>query len=877
MSEDSGVKPICFYLPQFHRVPENDRWWGDGFTEWTLVRKAKPLFGGHAQPVAPHADVGYYDLTDTAIRRRQGELAKAHGIHGFCYYHYWFGGTRLLHEPLERMLVDGEPDLPFCLCWANEPWSRRWSGEEHDVLQPQVYGGRDDWQSHFEILCRYFDHPNYIRVDGRPVFLIYRIGHVDDASGMVERWRELASRRGDPGLHIVAVEGAFDDNREAPDFVDAVAEHHPSCVQAAARPLVSGGLSIVPVEEIWRLSLAREAGGPVRYRGACHAWDNTPRRGRDGYVILPSRPERYTRHLREIFARAAASGDEPFVFLNAWNEWSEGAHLEPDAADGYRWLQCVRDAGHGREAGASLPPLPAVAVAAPPGGDWLPSHSPPDPDVDLVNAFVMHAARGRIMLAVGCGEGETAERLALFAGVDRVLGFETSEARAATARERLDEVLVVDPDRFDWNSLGAVQADLLVCNALLGRLRDPRGALAAMGAVLAADASAWFGFGHAGYHAHLRVLLGAGGAAAAGDERRYTVEEAAALVQAAGYSVVRVYRVYGPRPAGMKRPRAKDNAVSIGGVRLAGLSGEQVDNLFCVRFFVVARPDPARVPAPTRPAAGASFASLLRDMDRTVAPRDSLYGVYARGGNVEHYFTSAVHQVEQLDTLLSTHCRRTLAQVDSIADYACHYGRLLRALRAARPDARLYAYDIDPDAVAFCVRRFHCVGRVIGWDADAPDDAGRHQLLVAASLLTHTGRDFFHRVLALWRALLAPGGLMCFTYLGRGYLERWRDGALAHYGPVEPAVREARIRDFERDGHAFAGFGTFYSSADEYGVGFLDESVVRAAVDAHDDLEYLGTLDGDDNPFNQDLAVVRRLLPGRSATLPSSRTSRPSR
>lgn len=858
MTARKTAKPVCFYLPQFHRVPQNDRWWGEGFTEWTLVQGAKPLFGGHAQPVAPHADVGYYDLMDRDVRRRQAEMARAHGIHGFCYYHYWFGGTRLLHAPLERMLEDGEPDLPFCLCWANEPWSRRWSGEERDVLQPQVYGGREDWQAHFDTLCRYFDHPNYIRVDDHPVFLIYRIGHVTDAADMVNCWRELAARRGDAGLHVVAVEGAFSDNREAPEFVDAVAEHHPSCVQHAARPLVAGGLNIVPAEELWRLSLSRTPGGPVRYRGACHAWDNTPRRGRDGYVILPSRPERYTQHLREVFDLAESSGHEPLVFLNAWNEWSEGAHLEPGAADGYRWLRCVHDALNGQGVGEPLPPVPSLPVAAPPGGDWLPPHRALDPDPDLVNAFVMHGARGRSMIALGCAEGETAERLGLFAGAARVVGFETSEARAARARARLDAVLVIDPEQFGWSGLGDFGADLLVCNTLLGRLRDPRGVLEAIRSALAPGANAWFGFDHAGHHTRLRALLGDAPVAALVDGRHFSVDEATALVRAAGYSVEKVYRVYGPRPAGMKRPRARDNAVSIGGVRLAGLTGEQVDRLFCIRFFIVARPVEAGAPALTRPPGVSRYASLLRDMDRTVAPHDSLYGVYAREGNVEHYFASAARQVEQLDALLAAHCRKTLAGIDSIADYACHYGRLLRALRAARPDARLYAYDIDPDAVEFCVRRFHCIGRVAGWKADVPGDVGRHELLVAASLLTHTGLDFFHRVLALWRALLAPGGLLCFTYLGRDYLERWRDGELAHYGPVESSVREARIADFQREGHAFAGFGTFYSDADEYGVGFLDESVVRAAIARHDDLEYLGSLRGDDNPFNQDLAVVRR-------------------
>src|SRR5262249_20495976 len=172
------IKPLCFYLPQFHRIPENDRWWGEGFTEWTLVRQAKPLFAGHPQPNVPTDELGYYDLLNPRVRQRQGELAAEHGIHGFCYYHYWFRGKKLLETPLELMLSDGYPAVPFCLCWANEPWSRRWHGKDQDVLQPQEYGEPADWSIHFDYLNTYFRDDRYIKVDGNPLFLIYRIGHV---------------------------------------------------------------------------------------------------------------------------------------------------------------------------------------------------------------------------------------------------------------------------------------------------------------------------------------------------------------------------------------------------------------------------------------------------------------------------------------------------------------------------------------------------------------------------------------------------------------------------------------------------------------------------------------------------------------------------
>lgn len=852
------AKPMCFYLPQFHRVPENDRWWGEGFTEWTLVREAHPLFAGHAQPVVPHADIGYYDLTDTAVRQRQADLAREYGVYGFCYYHYWFAGTRLLHTPLELMLEDGQPDLPFCLCWANEPWSRRWSGEDQEVLQSQVYGGSDDWQAHFAELSRFFDHPNYIRVDGCPVFLVYRIGHVTDAAAMVACWRELARTRGYAGLHIVAVQGAFDDNRDVPPFVDAVAEHHPSFVLAQATPLVVKGVKVAPVEELWRLALARENGDAVRYRGACHAWDNTPRRGRDGYVILPSRPERFTRHLAELFDRACTSGNEPFVFLNAWNEWSEGAHLEPDNVEGYRWLQCVRDALDGRLS-RPLAPSSLAMASVPSAGDWLDHRRLVEPDVDLINAFVMHGARGRGMIDLGCATGLTGRHLGLFAGTDYVVGVETGVERAGQARSRLDQVIVVDPDTFDWSAWGGFAADLLVCADLIGRLRDPRRVLEGMRTLLEPGASAWLGFVHAGHHGRVHDVLSAGDDTSDRDGgRAYTVAEAVRLAREAGYSVERIYRVYGPRPAGARRPRAQGNSVTLNGITISGLTGEQVDSLFCLRFFVVAHPETVPEMRHEDGDEPVSFTSRLAELDRTISPHDSLFNVYVTRGSAEQYFVSALEQVQLLDRLLSVHCGRSITTVDSIADYACHYGRLLRALRAFRPEADLYAYDIDPDAVAFCARRFGARSRVIGWDVGGAVSAERHDLLICASLITHTDCDFFIRVLGLWRRMLAPGGLLCFTYLGSAWIERWRCGELDHYGQVDPAERERRIEDFRRDGHVLAGFGTLYSASGEYGVGFIDEPIVRREVARYPDLEYLGTIGGDDNAFNQDLAVVRR-------------------
>ncbi|MFM7244803.1 MAG: glycoside hydrolase family 99-like domain-containing protein, partial [Planctomycetaceae bacterium] len=204
----AGVRLISFYLPQFHPIPENDAWWGTGFTEWRNVGKALPLFPGHHQPQLP-ADLGFYDLRLAETRQAQADLARCHGIHGFCYYHYWFQGKRLLERPFEEVLASGTPDIPFCLCWANEPWSRRWDGSAAEILQPQQYSPDDDL-AHIRWLLGPLSDPRAIRVDGRPMFLVYRADQLPDAARTIDCWRREAERAGLPGLHLVAVETGWD-------------------------------------------------------------------------------------------------------------------------------------------------------------------------------------------------------------------------------------------------------------------------------------------------------------------------------------------------------------------------------------------------------------------------------------------------------------------------------------------------------------------------------------------------------------------------------------------------------------------------------------------------------------------------------------------
>ena len=215
---------VAFYLPQYHRIPENDAWWGEGFTDWRNVTAAKPLYPGHAIPNLP-GELGAYDLLSRDVRSAQAELAREHGVYGFCYYFYWFGGRRLLERPLELMLEDGQPDLPFALCWANEPWTRRWDGREQDVLMPQHHDRVRDLAI-LDDLMPYFEDPRYIRIDGRPLLLIYRQGLMPDAPGFAADLRAEAVRRGLPGLFLCNVLSIGDIERCAPGF-DAAVEFPP--------------------------------------------------------------------------------------------------------------------------------------------------------------------------------------------------------------------------------------------------------------------------------------------------------------------------------------------------------------------------------------------------------------------------------------------------------------------------------------------------------------------------------------------------------------------------------------------------------------------------------------------------------------------------
>ena len=343
------VRLIALYLPQFHPIAENDRWWGEGFTEWRNVAKADPLFAGHYQPHLP-ADLGFYDLRVPDVREAQAALARQYGIHGFCYYHYWFHGTQLLERPVNDMLSLGRPDFPFCLCWANDPWSRRWDGRVDDLLQAQTYSANDDL-AHIRWLLPALADRRAIAIEGRPVFLVYRGRHLPDAARTTDVWRSEVEKAGLKGIYLIAMETAWDLGWDATRAgFDATLLFQPqfgTLITSVPRIPIDGkpDLQVYDYQEAWRVFANLDPVTHRRYQTVCPGWDNTPRVGDRGVVLHNTSPQAYEAILHgALRSAAAAAPDHRLVFVNAWNEWAEGCHLEPDLRDGHAYLEATRRA-----------------------------------------------------------------------------------------------------------------------------------------------------------------------------------------------------------------------------------------------------------------------------------------------------------------------------------------------------------------------------------------------------------------------------------------------------------------------------------------------------------------------------------------------------
>jgi len=352
----SRIRPIAIYLPQFHPIKENDEWWEKGFTEWTKATKSQPRFKEHYQPHLP-ADLGFYDLRLSESREEQVKLAKEYGIEGFCYYHYWFNGKRVLERPLNDVLQMGKPDFPFCICWANENWTRRWDGMDQEVLLKQEYSFEDD-KEHINYLCKdVFSDNRYIRIDNKPLFIIYRPHLFPDIKKTVEIWRDEARKNGTGELYLAYMQSFGQTTTPSSLGFDAAIEFQPdfSCFpQHRGKGLLDKILAKLNLMES-PLAIKRKAfrynevaenmmkKPSVDYKlfpGIFPMWDNSARRETGATIVHESTPKLYGNWLKFVLNKFKPySKEENLVFINAWNEWAEGNHLEPCRKWGRAYLE----------------------------------------------------------------------------------------------------------------------------------------------------------------------------------------------------------------------------------------------------------------------------------------------------------------------------------------------------------------------------------------------------------------------------------------------------------------------------------------------------------------------------------------------------------
>lgn len=368
------MKVLAFYLPQYHQVPENDKWWGKGFTEWENMKKAKPLIKDQYQPRVP-LDNNYYDLSDTRVLEWQTKIAKEHGIYGFCVYHYWFGSQLLLERPMELYLNDEKCDLPFCFSWANETWTNAWANDnekDRKVLIRQEYGNIDEWERHFQYLLQFFKDKRYIKEGNKPLFVIYRPQYIPNLNKRLEYYNKRAIEEGFDGIVYAGQHVSFyaDNKVDKKQFTYQI-EYQPGfafydmssriqkCVSKCKQNLQTWArdhlksfksvkkakLQLLNYDEVWDKVLERKPEKSLKaIPGAFVDWDNTPRYKEKGRVLLGSNPDKFEKYLKVQLDRAINVYNSEYLFIFAWNEWSEGGHLEPDSKYGYGYLEAVKKA-----------------------------------------------------------------------------------------------------------------------------------------------------------------------------------------------------------------------------------------------------------------------------------------------------------------------------------------------------------------------------------------------------------------------------------------------------------------------------------------------------------------------------------------------------
>ena len=377
------MKVIAFYLPQFHNIPENDKWWGEGFTEWDNVKSARPLFDGHKQPVVP-LNENYYNLLDDSVKIWQADIAKKYGVYGFCYYHYWFNGRKILEKPMEQMLNNKAIDMKFCICWANEPWTKAWVGNDREILIPQKYGDKKEWKEHFYYLLPFFKDDRYIKIDKMPLFIVYRPKVIPCLKEMLDCFRELAKENGFEGIRFMCATNDTNVDEGNLNLFDNIIEWQPHVVKSMVIGSASSSKGTIlnrlrklrrdaykKIEEtiginpyffdpisrkkreifnrldydsIWEKIINMKPLSPNSIPGAFVRWDNTPRYGGKSTIICGETPKKFKDYMIKLIQKARTEYNTGMIFLYAWNEWAEGGYLEPDEENGYAFLNGLREA-----------------------------------------------------------------------------------------------------------------------------------------------------------------------------------------------------------------------------------------------------------------------------------------------------------------------------------------------------------------------------------------------------------------------------------------------------------------------------------------------------------------------------------------------------
>jgi len=362
VTEPFNPRLIAYYLPQYHPIPENDAWWGNGFTEWTNVAKAKPLFHGHHQPHLP-ADLGFYDLRVPEVREAQASLAREAGIEGFCYWHYWFGGKRLLERPFTEVLSSDKPDFPFCLAWANDSWTGAWYGAPDHILQKQTYPGKDDHSAHFKALLPAFQDHRYMQVDGKPLFFLFQPSAF--CAQDIELWKTMALSAGLNGLYLTGiVKNDEEAARIARNGFDACTISR-TAGRGKRLPRLQRSLAALMGEKraaslyqrvlhrpfyvfksrdlLPYIDLQKETSLDF-FPAVMPNWDNTPRAGVNGHIFAGTSPAIFREHLHQALLRVKPNpAGKQIVILKSWNEWAEGNYLEPDQEFGLGYLDAIRE------------------------------------------------------------------------------------------------------------------------------------------------------------------------------------------------------------------------------------------------------------------------------------------------------------------------------------------------------------------------------------------------------------------------------------------------------------------------------------------------------------------------------------------------------